>query len=333
MQCIKIDPNRVSELASKMKTIEADIETTKSMINSAKNGLDWKVASKAHIEERLKKIQNRIQIQSETMGQYANALAMVLTGFAENDKKVQMKAKGIVYSMGMLSFASGATKLSVDGDFGGMKNSLKDRRMLDLLEPRMHERLAEDKGELFELLRAFAPVGSVVGVAGVAFQTAGGTHGTRYHVPDSNNDKLLDSMMPTDRIKLDDAIEDTKELKQFKKVLGGADSFVENLKDIKETADSVDIYSNEGGEELASSFRKNTLDFIYDITLLRKPVDIIDNVSEELWGIRASDAFADWLPNASSAIEEFGIDLVKGAGKGIVSAGESFGKWVGSIFS
>lgn len=103
MPKIKIDTAGLHDLSIKTNSIKNQVNECRASVETAANRLDWQVSSKSSIEERLKRIQSKLQKQAELMGQYAEALNSVNDNFSVEDRKISQNAKNILYTMNSIS--------------------------------------------------------------------------------------------------------------------------------------------------------------------------------------------------------------------------------------
>lgn len=108
MPKIKIDTVGLHDLSVKTSSIKNQINECRNSVETAANRLDWQVSSKSSIEERLKRIQSKLQKQAEQMGQYAKVLNTASDSFINSDNKLKQDSKNIIYELNNISSSIGA---------------------------------------------------------------------------------------------------------------------------------------------------------------------------------------------------------------------------------
>ena len=103
---IKMDFIKINDLTNKKRRIKSQVDDCQTSITATISKLDWQVASKASIDTRLKKVQKRLQKQSELMDGYINALTVVSDDLAAKDRNVRNLAKELVYMLSQMSFTA-----------------------------------------------------------------------------------------------------------------------------------------------------------------------------------------------------------------------------------
>ena len=109
MARIKIDPNRINDLATKERNIKSKTNDCQAAVRTVVRNLDWKVSSSSNIDTRLKKVQKRLNAQSELMDEYINVLTAVSDNLATKDRNIKNMAKELVYLLNQMSFVAAFT--------------------------------------------------------------------------------------------------------------------------------------------------------------------------------------------------------------------------------
>ena len=110
MPKIKIDPNRMGDLSTKIRSINGKTNDCQSAVVTVVNNLDWKVSSQSSIDTRLKKVQKRLQAQAGLMDVYIGALATVSDSLSAKDRNVKNEAKKLLYMLDQLKFLAAPIK-------------------------------------------------------------------------------------------------------------------------------------------------------------------------------------------------------------------------------
>lgn len=103
MPTIKAVPERISMLHSKLASVQRASDEAASNISKVKVNLDWQVASRSNIDEKLTAVQKRLIKQSELMNSYVGFLNTVNSKFGETDGNLRNQAKGLIYRLGKIT--------------------------------------------------------------------------------------------------------------------------------------------------------------------------------------------------------------------------------------
>ena len=110
MAKIKMDPNRMGDLSTKIRSIKSKTNDCQSAVGTVINNLDWKVSSQSSIDTRLKKVQKRLQAQSGLMDGYIGALATVSDSLSAKDRNIKNMAKELLYMLDQMKFMAAPIK-------------------------------------------------------------------------------------------------------------------------------------------------------------------------------------------------------------------------------
>lgn len=103
MPKIKAVPESINELSNKLSSVQKDSDEAASSIGKVKRNLDWQVASRPNIDDKLTDLQKQLRKQSELMNSYIRVLNIVNREFGESDGNLRNKAKGIIYTLNQMS--------------------------------------------------------------------------------------------------------------------------------------------------------------------------------------------------------------------------------------
>lgn len=103
MPTIKAVPEKISMLHSKLASVQKASDEAVSSISKVKVNLDWQVASRSNIDEKLTAVQKRLRKQSELMNSYVGFLNTVNSKFGETDGNLRNQAKGLIYQLGQMT--------------------------------------------------------------------------------------------------------------------------------------------------------------------------------------------------------------------------------------
>ena len=132
MPTIKAVPEQLFSLKSKLSSAKIKCDEAYNNIQKVIAGLDWEVASKSSINDRLTAVQKRLRKQSDLMQQYLDFLDTAGGRFEATDKELRDKSKDVLYQLGQvgvgLSMAN--TNPKVDFESGTQISGVDDVAIL-----------------------------------------------------------------------------------------------------------------------------------------------------------------------------------------------------------
>ena len=124
MPIIKAVPEQLFNLKSKLSSTQIKCDEAHTNVQKVIAGLDWEIASKSSINDRLTTVQKRLRKQSGLMQQYLGFLDTAGGRFEATDKDLRDKSKDIIYQLGQVGVGLSVVNTNPKVDFeSGMQIS------------------------------------------------------------------------------------------------------------------------------------------------------------------------------------------------------------------